>query len=320
LDDKKADSVELKYDEAMMPQLSPTQRPPSPVEKPYSDLVGNPPEFDGDRANATSFLTEFEVFMVLNDNTRIARDPTKQAAYFLNITKGPAITVKHWVDRKFNWLGGIMRNPGLLPEGMNAWDVLRADFEKTFEDYVGPKIAGFKLEKLRMKENRVDDYIAEFEGLARSARYGLNEPLTIQHFFHGLPRELAKDCIDYRNPKTFDQWTSAVREQLLAWQLIKAFSEKRNTQQLPNRGGTQRNGPPARQDISPAGLRTTPRDLKANTTVADTNRNAITEEDKERYIREGRCFHCGVRAHISRNCPDRAPTRKSRNCTTTERM
>jgi Retrotransposon gag protein len=322
LDDKKADSVELKYDELMMPQPSPspTQRLPSPFEHPYSNLVGNPPKFDGDRANAISFLNEFEMFMALNDNTQIGRDPTKRAVYFLNITKGPAITVKHWVDKKFNWLSGVMRNPDLLPEGMNAWDVLRADFERSFEDYLGPKMAGFKLQELRMKKDRVDDYIAEFEGLARSAGYGLNGPLTIRYFIRGLPRKLAKDCIDNSNPETFDKWAGAVREQLLASQQIKAYNKERNSQQLPNRGGTRRNGLPARQDIPPAGPRTTPCNSNASTTVVDTNRKVITEltkEDKENYRRKGLCFRCRKQGHISSCCPDRARTY---NRSTTERM
>jgi hypothetical protein len=70
-----------------------------------------------------------------------------------------------------------MRNPDLLPEGMNAWEGLKADFKKSFEDHLGPQIAGIKLQELRMKEGRVDDYIADFEGL--SLPRGLNNPLTI---------------------------------------------------------------------------------------------------------------------------------------------
>jgi hypothetical protein len=186
---------------------------------------------------------------------------------------------------------------------MNAWDVLKADFEKSFEDDLGSEMAKFKLQELRMEEDSVDDYIAEFEGLARGAKYDLNEQLTIQYFLEGLTPKLAEDCIDKREPESFDQWTSAARRQFLNQRVIKAYSKQRNSQQLANR----------------ADPRTTPRDSNASTGVVYMHGNgkAITEEDKESYRREGRCFHCGTKAHIARHCPDRA---RNRNCTTSKRM
>lgn len=60
------------------------------------------PEFDGNRAYAISFLTQFEIFMVLNPNSYIARDPIMWVACFLNITGGPAITVKDWMHRNIH--------------------------------------------------------------------------------------------------------------------------------------------------------------------------------------------------------------------------
>jgi hypothetical protein len=320
LDDKKADFVltsKLQYDEPMMPQPSPaTQRPPSPLERPDPDLVGNPPKFDGDRANAILFLAEFETFMVLNCNTPIARNPTRRAAYFLNITRGPAITVKNWVDRNINWFHEVIRNPDLVPEETNAWEVLKTNFRKSFEDHLGSEIAGIKLQELHMTEDRLDDYIAEFEGLARRAGYDLNDPLAIRYFVRGLPRKLIKDCIDNGRPESFEEWASAAHRQHRTGWLIQAYSRLRDGQQPPDRGATWRNGQPARQDIPPAGPRTTPRNSNPSTTVDDKNRKAITEDDKERYRREGRCYHCGTKGHMARHCPDRAHTHKR---STTER-
>ena len=90
------------------------------------------PEFDGERANAISFLTQFEIFMVLNPNSYIARDPIMWTAYFLNITGGPAITAKDWMHRK------SMRNSDLLPEGVFP----KAYFEKSFRTILDPRSRG----------------------------------------------------------------------------------------------------------------------------------------------------------------------------------
>ena len=31
-------------------------------------------------------------------------------------------------------------------------------------------------------------------------------------------------------------------------------------------------------------------------------RKAVTEEDKERYMKERHCFYCGLQNHVARNC------------------
>jgi hypothetical protein len=204
-----------------MQQLSTlTQRPiPGPLKGDKPDLtLGIPPEFDGDRANAILFLTQFERFIQLNDKTRIARDPVNQAAYFLYTMRRPHITVENWVDRNSQWLDQVMSSPDILPEGMNAWEVLKTDFKNSFEDHYGPQIAGIKLHNLHMKEGRVDDYIADFQDLACRAGYSLKGLLTIRLFIHGLPPKLADACTDNERPKSFDQWANAVRRQHPNWQ------------------------------------------------------------------------------------------------------
>jgi hypothetical protein len=236
-----------------------TQRPRTPLERFDPELIGIPPEFDGDKANSDSFLTQFDILMDLNRNTQLARDPWMRSAYFLNImTNEPRITVKLWVQRNTSWLLQVKGNPDLLPKGKNAWEVLEADFRYSFEDYCGREIAVLKLLKLQMKQGQLDDYIAEFEYLAVRARYGLNELPTAKLFASGLPRKLAEACIGDEFPESFDQWTTAVRHRYPVWKQQQA-----------------------------------------------KNRMAITEDDKEKYLHEGRCFHCGEQGHIARYCPDR---------------
>jgi hypothetical protein len=296
----------------MLPQPSRATQPPIPSSLQWDEpdlALGIPPEFDGDRANAIFFLSQFERFIWLNDKTRIARDPVNRAAYFLYIMRGPRITIENWVDRNSEWLDQVTSNPDILPKGMNVWEVLKADFKRSFEDHFGPQIAGIKLHNLHMKENHVDDYLANFEDLAHRAGYSLKGHLTIQLFIRGLPPKLAEACVDNERPKSFIQWTSAVRRQYPNWLRKEAANGQQEIQQAPNQAAGRRNGQNNRQTVFGGRARTsgtTSRDSNTSTTIVDTNRNATTEDDKERYRRERKCFNCGMQGHFVRFCPNRA--------------
>ena len=86
------------------------QRPPSPLEEDHSGLEGAPIKFDGDRANTISFLEQFNLLMLVNSHTDIARDPLLRAIYFLNILGASPATVDWWVKMKLRWLRRIESN------------------------------------------------------------------------------------------------------------------------------------------------------------------------------------------------------------------
>jgi hypothetical protein len=46
-----------------------------------------------------------------------------------------------------------------------------------------------------------------------------------------------------------------------------------------------------------------------------TIRKAVTEADKQRFRQEGRCFECGKRGHLVRDCPDRPARVKTASST-----
>jgi Retrotransposon gag protein len=153
--------------------------------------------------------------MLMNRNVAIACDPCAKAAFFLSLIGGPK--VEGWIQHTYDWLDNVKADPSLLPFKMNAWQALEAEFKKAFIDYTAHKRAQDKLRKLKMKEGNVDEYIATFQLLGHCIGVNLNDPSVLCLFAQGLPKSLAKSCINIELPENFEQWTSAAQQQQRNW-------------------------------------------------------------------------------------------------------
>jgi hypothetical protein len=144
----------------------------------------------------------------MNRKANIARDPVTKSAYFLSLMSGP--NVEDWVFLQDLWLEKAEDDP-------TAWQTLEQKFKNDFDDYAGREIAQLQIEKLQMEGDDVDQYIADFERLARRAGYNLNDPASLRVFARGLPNRLAESCMDHEDTETFEQWTKAAQRQQKKW-------------------------------------------------------------------------------------------------------
>ena len=108
----------------------------------------------------------------------------------------------------------------------------------------------------------------------------LDDPSALRMFARGLPRKFAEACIHMECPEIFEQWAKAARRQHESAIL-------RNWYLLSNDDGPSQSSAPQR-----------------NTSTA-VRRKATTDGEKQRYLREGRCFKCSEQGYIARNCRDR---------------
>ena len=93
-----------------------------------------------------------------------------------------------WVERSYNWLNKAKQNPdNVLPFGTTAWEVLEQDFCQAFIDYAEHERAQDKIQKLCMKDENIDEYIAMFEHLGHHTGMDLDDPMALQLFARGLP-------------------------------------------------------------------------------------------------------------------------------------
>jgi hypothetical protein len=105
-----------------------------PNERNTVRLEGIPPEkFTGERGQTIPFLTKFKRYMLMNNDAAIARNPYKRSAFFLSLIGGTK--TDGWVERSYDWLDRVERDPTILPYDTTAWEVLESEFKRSFVDY-----------------------------------------------------------------------------------------------------------------------------------------------------------------------------------------
>ena len=255
--------------------------------------------------------------MLMNDDSRISKNPMKRSAYFLTLIWGPDVC--GWVKFQRKWLADVQADPSLLPFHMTAWQVLEREFKKAFIDYAEQERACEDIKKLQMKDRNIHQYIAMFRNIAHRAGLNLNEPTNITQFASGMSLKLAESCIDYERPKTFNEWATAAQQHQKAWlqkQALKGMfssstqagggARRQNSQWGPwnwSQLGQQKGGFGGRQ----GGLNSqnlSPRDPNAMDT-STTVRKAVTEAEKKEHCDKGHCYECSRQGHIAHNCPEK---------------
>ncbi len=129
-------------------------------------------------------------------------------------------------------------------------------------------------------------------------------------FCQGLPYGLAQACMNRSKwPETIHQWQAAAREENKRYTIKKNLGLARS----PKEGKD-------RKQQWKAALRGKQRDnsVPMEVDVAQTRR-PLTEH-QEKLKKEGRCFHCEVQGHMSRECPKKPnkppPYTKAQSATT----
>ncbi len=125
--------------------------------------------------------------------------------------------MKGWTRMQSKWLQYVEEGTKLLPCTRNTWQVVEHNFKQAFIDYAIKEKAQDELHKLQMKEENIDQYIADFQLLAMDANVDLNEPMVLQLFYFGLPPGLAEKCIFINSPNDFNSWAKAAQKNQRAW-------------------------------------------------------------------------------------------------------
>ena len=163
------------------PGIPPAQLVPIPAAADLKQLGTGPTVFEGDRQLADAFVREIGSYFRANKGVPGFNSPLRKVAIALTYIKGPR--VDGWADDMAVWLDS------LHPVNDNydyIWERFLQSFEAQFQDSAKQQRARMMLDTITFKFPEIDQYIANFEDLARKAGYTVGNDETVSLFLRGL--------------------------------------------------------------------------------------------------------------------------------------
>ena len=114
----------------------------------------------------------------------------RRVAIALTFIKGP--TVDEWALNQGDW---VDRLDPLIEDVPDIWTNFLLEFRKQFQDTQAEERAHLQIEGMKMKWPDIDQYIQDFERVARKAEYPLTAPATIRYFMKGLTKSIVNDIV-----------------------------------------------------------------------------------------------------------------------------
>ena len=113
---------------------------------------------------------------------------------FLSFIRGP--NTDDWVAEQAEWLVNQVVG-GVFPTEENLWNAVLNQFTDAYTNTAIKSRSQRQLRELQMKQENLNDYIAEFQSLTNKAGYTLNEEATLNVFQNGLPNQLIVNIIKF---------------------------------------------------------------------------------------------------------------------------
>jgi hypothetical protein len=192
-----------------------------------------------------------------------------------------------------NWILSI---PAPSAPNKTVYEDFEEEFVKSWTDTNEPHQAATALNKLRMKNENIDEYITAFAELARKALYHENDPAMLEKFKSGLPLELLEPCMHHDDPQSWEAWTRSARMR----QAILTSLKTHQTDAMQQSPSPMKVCTPTPPSTPPP----TSMEIDKMYTIP-ARRQSPNSKDEER--RKGLCHLCKGHGHIQRHCPKKIP-------------
>jgi hypothetical protein len=209
---------------------NPPAAPPMPPANQDTRLMGSAPtEFDGDRAKAGQFINELRHYFCVNATVPGLQSWIRRVAIALTFIKGP--TVDKWALNQGDW---VDRLDPLLEDVPDVWVHFLNQFRNQFQDMQAEEQACLQIESMKMKWPDIDQYIQDFERVARKAEYPLTAPATVRYFLKGLTKSIVNDIVKPPKVNTYTEIKQRAIDSIVSQLLIyEMFKQDKGTTSRP---------------------------------------------------------------------------------------
>jgi len=154
--------------------------------------------------------------------------------------------------------------------------------------------AGTAIAKLRTltQKGMVEEYITEFRTHAHQSTIK-DQHALIKFFTTGLKTPLVNQIYGMDTvPDTIEGWYKKASHIENQWQKARAIASRSNKADKIKRKNYSR-----------------PNVRERDPDAMDVDAVRLSREDRDKYIKEGRCFNCGNKGHLSRECKGKQPAK-----------
>ena len=140
----------------------------------------------------------------------------------------------------------------------------------------------------------MEEYVSEFRTAAIRSKIA-DDAALIKFFSTGLKPTLVHRILGMDTvPKTIEDWYAKASHFDNQWLKAKAITAHTN----PSYGGNNRNNSGKKRFYQKPSLQ-----KEKDPDAMDVDVVRLSKEDRDRYIKEGRCFSYSSKGHMSRECP-----------------
>lgn len=239
-----------------------------------------PEAFDGSAERCTTFLNQVQLYLKIQ-NAVYTTDP-ERIEFIGTLLTGTAA----------EWFFGH----GLQDERFKQYATFKQFFMETFDEHDRERVAAKKITRIRQGTRDVKTYASEFLALKRKVHW--NEDTMIHLFREGLNTEIKSHLLHFPKHDTLQKlMTDAmsidahIREEREEITVTSTPSFNRNLSRTPI---VSQEPPTEAMDID----------------SVQRTRRQLSPQERERRLREGRCFRCGTQGHIAAQCPTRSQAGK----------
>ena len=234
--------------------------------------INHPVKFDGDRTKTKLFLNSCKVYLMVNKH--VYDDDLKKIVFVLSLMEGgTAEPIRGQWEDEATELDASGRE-----KGFGTWANFTTKFLTTFQGDDGARRAIHKMQELK-QTSTVDEYIVNFRTAAATSK--ITELAVLQdYFFKGLNQGIVTKILSHSaQPADMEGYYTMAINFDRQYQHIQRYRDK-----------------------------TTEHDGKKKTFFRKSGKQLrkLTNEERDKLRKEGRCFRCRETGHMANECPQNA--------------